>query len=75
MARLRRGSVSAQILCLKPKAPQPAVSFATSALAHTLSGREGEFILKYFLVAGPGERKYAARQVVAGQVNVAGSSR
>lgn len=40
-----------------------------------LRGREGEFILKYFLVARPGERKYAARQVVAGQVNVAGSSR
>ncbi len=39
-----------------------------------LRGREGEFILKYFLVARPGERTYAARQVVAGQVNVAGPS-
>jgi predicted RNA-binding Zn-ribbon protein involved in translation (DUF1610 family) len=40
-----------------------------------LRGREGRFILKYFLVARPGERKYAARQVVADQVTVAGLSR
>ena len=39
-----------------------------------LRGREGALILKYFLVARPGERMYAARQLAAGQVNVAGLS-
>jgi predicted nucleic acid-binding Zn ribbon protein len=30
-----------------------------------LRGREGGFVLKYFLVERPGERKYGARSVVA----------
>ncbi len=40
-----------------------------------LRGREGGLILKYFLVARPGEPAHASRHVVAGQGDVTGPSR
>jgi predicted RNA-binding Zn-ribbon protein involved in translation (DUF1610 family) len=47
-------------------APANDREIACRACGGPLRGREGRFILKYFLVERPGERGHAAPHVVAG---------